>query len=51
VIGPDTPALGERRNVPDVMLSQIAATTAALLGKDFTAFKPAAAPPLPDVID
>jgi hypothetical protein len=50
VIGPDTPALGERREVPEVLQSQIAATVAALLGEDFTAFKPAAAKPLPDVI-
>jgi hypothetical protein len=50
VIGPDTPALGERRNVPDVLQSQIAATVAALLGENFAVFKPAAAPPLPDVI-
>jgi hypothetical protein len=34
-LGPDTPALGERKNVPDVTHSQIAATLAALLGEDF----------------
>ncbi len=43
VIGPDTPPLGERRNVPAVTQSQIAATIAALIGQDFRAFKPAAA--------
>jgi hypothetical protein len=46
VIGPDTPPLGARRNVPTVTQSQIAATIAALLGQDFRAFKPAAAPSL-----
>ena len=47
MLGPDTPALGERRHVPEVLQSQIAATVAALLGEDFTAYKPAAAKPLP----
>ena len=46
VIGPDTAALGERHNVAEVTQSQIASTIAALLGKDFKAFKPAAAPSL-----
>lgn len=46
MIGPDTPALGARRHVPEVTQSQIAATIAALLGQDFRAFKPAAAPSL-----
>jgi len=50
VIGPDTPALGERRNVPAVTQAQVAATIAALLGRDFNAVAPRAAPPLPDVI-
>jgi hypothetical protein len=49
VIGPDTPALGEMRNVPRVTQSQIAATIAALLGQDYRAAVPAAAPPLPVV--
>lgn len=47
VIGPDTPPLGERVNVPPVTQSQIAATIAALLGKDYRAEMPLAAPPLP----
>ncbi len=47
VIGPDTPALGEMSNVPRVTQSQIAATIAALLGQDYRASDPAAAPPLP----
>jgi hypothetical protein len=45
-IGPDIPALGERRNVAPVTQSQIAATIAALVGEDFRAYKPAAAPSL-----
>jgi hypothetical protein len=49
VIGPDTPPLGERANVPPVTQSQIAATIAALLGKDYRADMPSAAPPLPIV--
>ncbi|MEX2152615.1 MAG: alkaline phosphatase family protein [Gemmatimonadaceae bacterium] len=35
VIGPDTPALGERKNASVVTQSQIAATVAALLGLDY----------------
>jgi hypothetical protein len=50
VVGPDTPALGERQQVPEIFQSQIAATIAALLGKDFGAFKPDAAKPLSDVV-
>jgi Type I phosphodiesterase / nucleotide pyrophosphatase len=51
VMGPDTPALGERRNAPDVLQSQIAATIAALLGEDFGSFKPAAATPITAVVN
>jgi hypothetical protein len=46
VLGPDTPALGEREKV-QVTQSQIAATIAALLGEDFTAASKDAARPLP----
>jgi hypothetical protein len=49
VIGPDTAALGERRGPPAVKQAQIAATIAALLGSDYRAAEPAAAPPLPVV--
>jgi hypothetical protein len=49
-IGPDTPALGERENTPLATQGQIAATVAALLGENFNAAMPKAAPPLPDVI-
>ena len=50
VLGPDTPALGERSNLPPVTQSQIAATVAAFVGQDFRATQPAAAPPLHDVL-
>jgi bisphosphoglycerate-independent phosphoglycerate mutase (AlkP superfamily) len=50
VIGPDTPPLGERTQVPSVTQSQIAATIAALLGKDYTHEVPAAAGPLSIVL-
>jgi bisphosphoglycerate-independent phosphoglycerate mutase (AlkP superfamily) len=50
VIGPDTPPLGERTQVPAVTQSQIAATIAALLGKDYTREVPEAACPLSVVL-
>jgi hypothetical protein len=50
VLGPDTPALGERTNVQPVTQAQVAATVAAFLGKDFRAAAPKAAAPLPDLI-
>jgi hypothetical protein len=50
VIGPDTRALGERRHTAEVHQAQIAATVAALLGKDFRSAVPAAAPPIADVL-
>lgn len=50
VIGPDTPALGERRNVPLVRQAQVAATVAALIGEDFPAASPRAAPPVAEVL-
>ena len=46
VMGPGTPATGERENV-EVTQSQIAATIARLVGEDFVAASPKAAPPLP----
>jgi hypothetical protein len=49
LLGPDTPARGERENIGPVTQSQIAATVAALLGKDYPRNVPAAAAPLPDV--
>jgi hypothetical protein len=50
VMGPDTPPLGERTQTAEVHQAQIAATIAALLGKDYRAAVPAAAPPLPEVL-
>ncbi|HUL35027.1 MAG TPA: AP protein [Candidatus Eisenbacteria bacterium] len=50
VMGPDTPPLGERSRIPPVTQSQIAATLAALLGQDYSAAAPKAAPPIEDVL-
>lgn len=50
ILGPDTPPLGERSKVADVTQSQVAATLAALLGEDFRADFPDAAPPIADAI-
>lgn len=50
VIGPDTPATGERTDTKTVTQSQIAATLATLLGEDYNAEAPKAAPPILDVI-
>jgi Metalloenzyme superfamily len=49
VMGPDTPARGERENVGPVTQSQLAAAVAALLGKDYPGDVPGAAKPLPDL--
>jgi hypothetical protein len=48
-LGPDTPALGERKNLPEVQHTQIAATLAALLGEDFRTAVPAAGKAIDDV--
>ena len=50
VIGPDTPALGERTNTALVTQGQVAATIAALLGEDYLAEVPRAAKPIGDMI-
>jgi hypothetical protein len=50
VLGPDTAPLGERRRTAEVHQAQIAATVAALLGKEFRQAVPAAAPPINEVI-
>lgn len=50
VLGPDTPALGERKTAARVTQSQIAATAAALLGKDWRSFNPKAGAPLAEAI-
>ena len=49
-LGPDTQALGERGQGTEVTESQIAATIAALLGEDYNAAVPQAAPPISDVL-
>ena len=50
VIGPDTQPLGERQASVAVTQSQVASTIAALVGEDFQAFNPNAAPPLREVL-
>lgn len=50
VLGPDTPALGERRQIAEVHQAQIAATVAALLGKDYRQAVQVAAAPIGDVL-
>lgn len=50
IIGPDTPARGERHNIAAVTQSQIASTIAALLGEDYRAAVPQAAKPLLEVL-
>ena len=50
VLGPDTPPLGERSHTTEVHQAQIAATVAALLGKDFRQAVPEAAPPISGVL-
>ncbi|WZP00413.1 alkaline phosphatase family protein [Isosphaeraceae bacterium EP7] len=49
-LGPLTPPLGERRDVPAVTQSQIASTVAALVGEDYRAAAPKAAPPIADLV-
>jgi hypothetical protein len=49
IIGPDTPALGVRRDV-SVTQSQIAATLAAAVGEDFTKTSEKVAPALPGAV-
>jgi len=47
LLGPGVPALGVRRDCEPITQGQVAATLAALLGEDWRAAAPAAAPPLP----
>jgi hypothetical protein len=49
VLGPDTPALGIRRNM-EVTQSQVAATVAQLLGEDYSAVNTQIGSPLPGVV-
>jgi hypothetical protein len=50
VLGPDTAALGERTHVAPVTQAQIAATVAALVGKDYPHDVPQAAKPIAGVL-
>jgi hypothetical protein len=50
VLGPDTPALGERAKAGPYTQSQIAATLAALVGEDYCAAMPQAAQPITDIV-
>jgi len=50
VMGPDTPAEGERsEGAPLLRQAQVASTVAALVGKDFRAFSPRSAEAIPGV--
>ncbi len=49
-LGPDTPALGERKQVGPVTESQVAATLAALLGEDYHAAVAKSGAPIQDVL-
>jgi hypothetical protein len=50
VIGPDTPAIGERTQTEPHTQSQIAATIAGLLGEDYHAAFPKTGQPITDVL-
>jgi hypothetical protein len=50
IIGPDTAPLGERTHTAEVHQAQIAATIAALLGKDYRQAVPEAAAPIAAVV-
>ncbi len=50
VIGPDTPPLGERRDVAPLTQGQLAATVAAFVGQDFRGVGRAAAAPVVAVV-
>ncbi len=50
IMGPDTPALGERANAEPVTQSQVAATLAALLGEDYHAAFPKTGKPIAEAI-
>jgi hypothetical protein len=50
VMGPDTPAQGERTQVPPITQAQIAATLAAFVGRDYRHDVPKAAAPIEGVL-
>jgi hypothetical protein len=47
ILGPDTPAIGEARDFPDVTQSDVAATMLQYLGLDHRNFNAGAGPPVP----
>jgi hypothetical protein len=47
IMGPDTPAVGEARDVPDATQGDVAATMLQYLGLDWREFNPSARPPVP----
>lgn len=47
ILGPDTPAIGEARDFPDVTQSDVAATMLQYLGLDYRDFNASAGPPVP----
>jgi Type I phosphodiesterase / nucleotide pyrophosphatase len=49
-LGPDTPAMGERKSAAPVTQSQVAGTMTALLGEDYRASVPKAGTPIAEVI-
>lgn len=49
-LGPDTPALGERKQIPAVTQSQVAATLAAFLGEDYASDVHKAGKPVIDAL-
>jgi hypothetical protein len=51
VAGPDTPRRGEWTDAPPITLGQVAATCARLLGLDYGAARPAAAPPIAALVE
>jgi len=50
VIGPDTPAKGERAKTQPITQTQFAATIATLLGEDYNSAVPQAGKPIADVV-
>ncbi|HRE80778.1 MAG TPA: alkaline phosphatase family protein [Opitutaceae bacterium] len=49
-LGPDTPALGERGNFPEIYQAQVASTLVAFLGLDFRTFSAEAEEPITQVL-
>ncbi|MGH8241915.1 MAG: alkaline phosphatase family protein [Steroidobacteraceae bacterium] len=51
IIGPDTPAIGEAKDFPEVTQSDIAATMLQYLGLDWRRFNSDAGPPIPGSLE